>query len=510
MPRASLETLQKRRADAAREKMREEAETPAGDTAEDLVTAGEKYRKFDAAAREPDERTINELLTKYPDLFRAFLASKNIEIQENKPLSEQQMKKLPEARVEFLERVEYAEYVKTLITPEVLQTLIDHGFTEKSLALKKLLDLSKPEAVAVVVQDSLLSMACKEPERFDKLAQSLEMATAHKRTNHYQEAEQKALGTLNKFKAGGNYEALLEASNKLPQKEYAQMLRNQVIESKGIFRGAMQRAVDEKFEARKEELASLTFKRDKLLQEIEKATDVFEDLEDEVAKLMHLAYLERDHEEEHPVHDELAEAKGRRNDAAEKLTSLVEIRTKFEKRIKLLTKANDVLEKKTSYKQAGDLAEQVRQTDSLMEEVKGYEQTIGTTLAEALVKSPLLREGVNPFFFNTHPAITEAAKTPADTREARERMLAKAIPTQEALQGEFNRFVLQRRADGFSGAREELMGDFVKKETEHVSEQHKRKVGAERKEGWLSRLFASMFAPRRIRANLEEKRKNLH
>jgi len=472
MARATLGGIFESSAKIAEKKARLEAETPAAETPEAIRAAGRNYRRFEVMARRPGEPDVQDIIKgEHGALFKKFLKEKHgVEIDEE--IKERELGMIAGARVEFLEAVHHAEYIKGLISVEVIQKVITAGINKNSFNFKNLVDTMNPETLAKVVKDQMIEMAVSNPTRFESFSNDLEKAALYKETKQFRGDEEHANETFKTYKISDKrYHELVEAIDSAPSDEELELLQKQVRTSKGIF-GFIQLYHDWQHKKNEKKVE----KAEDYISQTERAQDRAQrDLDD---ILRDLPALQREAsayaaDPEHDAHRHLAVAEARQSILEERLTDLDGYLTEARDMLAKFEEAAEASEERSSRSKAEELKERIEEAREAKGRLDDQMEQVGTTLQLVMDGTPAIREVVQKLHLGQTEKEHHVELTPRERREFY-RAFENHIPSDPEWNTRFDTFVGQARLAEDETPREKLKNRFKSEEKERLAHEYKR------------------------------------
>lgn len=399
----SLENTHAHRAKNAATKAAEAAQTP--DPANpDRVQATLDAMKASRLHKKIWEKgpTLPEILADQNQgpLFKEYLYKKH-GVQLDSERVENDLEKIATARVEFLERTEHVEQVKSMITPQMMQSIMQSAVIRQDVALQTLVrtvDAEGSEAVFLdIIHKQLLPLAYKEPERFDDFAKSIEKIAVQK-TGEVEKRGRQAEAVLGKYKVKpAQYERIAERlSDPALQTDEAQAdtfeLIRQTVRSSRIFTGWFMKNADrglDTWEAKKRSLESTIAMRDDELRERAAGLAEWNNITYDRLKKEDEIHA---NEPEHASHQRLRAANEELRTFNNETKALRADRARREKQLEFAKRLVPILERLSSKKHAGRVKEAVPNAEALLKEVDEQMQELGSVLKLSFDQSGILRK----------------------------------------------------------------------------------------------------------------------
>lgn len=396
----SLENVRGTRAKNATDKAAEAAETP------DLNNPDRVQATLDAMKASRLHKKIWEKGPTLPEiladqnqgpLFKEYLEKKH-GVKLDSERAEGDLEKIANARVEFLERAQHVEQVRAMITPQMMQGIMDSGFINADASFKKLVNTVDAEGSAVfldIIHKQLLPLAYQDSDRFDALAKSIETIAVQK-TGDVEKRGRQAEAVLGKYKVKPTqFERIAERlanPDQTPEDQAAteEMVRAAVRSSHllgWVMKGADKKA--DQLDARVKEL----------MRDITKADTQIDERNQEYANFYHVGYLPvKARAEAHaddPAHESHAEEQQWDNFLRDYHTNTEAMkgeRARMNKTAGQIQRWQPLLEKATSRGGARKVNQAIPNAEALLKEVDEQMQQLGSVLKLSFDKSDLLRK----------------------------------------------------------------------------------------------------------------------
>lgn len=460
MARASLGSIFERRAKDTVAEARVSAETPIDDSPEEIGVAARGMRDFEARAKRPGEPDVQEIIQgENGKSFKKFLHANNFNIDQQ--LQEGDLLRLGQLRVEFLTAVHHAEYIKSFVTPEIVDDIITAGFNRDSESFKLLVDTVNKETLVKIVRDQMVDMAASDPARFEEFAKRIEAAALHKESREFVDTERHVRRTFDKYHVSDNrYLKLKEVleSDDLDEDEKTELLRKQVRSSKIRSWGTL-------FAKLPFGLAQMGI--DAYLKHLEEREDELSgQIDDDLHAFRLLEQQERNAAPDEPEEDKDARAKRMR-----------QLRKNIQTAKNLLWVVRDItptIERMSSKGGAEALREGIEKAGEAVDKLEEQMLVVGTTLHLAMESSGSVRESMRKVELGEVAREEPIARGSRKERE-RNRSFTQMVPSDAEFQTRFDRYVAENRAAGKDTPREKLMAPFRAEERTRLSQEYARK-----------------------------------
>lgn len=479
---ASIGSIFKRGADDAIQKKRAEVEMPTDDSFKAIDDAARRSHEFELKAKRPGEPDVQEIMKgEHGGAFKKFLRARGLNIEQS--LRQGDLLALGTLRVEFLTLVHQTEYVKTLVTPEVVDEVITAGFSSDSANFKLIVDTVNKETLVKIVQDQMLDMAASNPDHFQEFSENLEAATRLKKSSGFETVNKhtEALFARHKISDGKFVELRgMVTNDAIPQEEKLRVLQSQVRSSKilsiwphrqgtGLFNvvaDSYLSYLEKRQEALEEERESLESEYATLRQENIDALP-------EITRLRNESLLHVD-DSDHRSHTDLMLALDAHQIRRNRIDKINDRIRKINDSLEFIEGVKPLTENLSTRKDAESLQKGIQLAERARKQLEERMLSVGTTLRTVMEGSSEIRKVVQRIALGEKPREEAAALTQRQRRE-KNRSFTDMEPSDSEFQYRFERYVSAEREAGNDAPREKLAAPFREAERKRLVRNYRAK-----------------------------------